>query len=282
MAGWTLAIVLLVASTLAAWSGERRALVIGIDQYRELRPLRNAHNDAEAIAQALRRNGWTVRLSLDPGRNVMWDAIENLAEALGPEDHGLLYFAGHGFDMGGENYLVPSDVRPEDEGRLQRRSLSVWEVLRELTWKTSAGVLVLVDACRNDPFAGVAGDARGAISLPAQIKAGYGFGEMKREDALLRLGDRHSGVTMLVSTSAGRTALDGNGRHSPFAETVLELLREPDLSLPSLVGFTRDRVYARTRRSQEPVYYVSGRTMNLTLTGPASSMPRGAEKSSKP
>jgi uncharacterized caspase-like protein len=261
-----LTVVLLLAFSGWAQAERRVALVVGIDGYAALRPLRNARNDAQAVAAALERLGWETRVELDPGLDRLEDALHELGEALGEGDAGLFYFAGHGFGMEAENYLIPADAGTTDIARLRRTSLSIEDAVGILAHAPGSRLTVIVDACRDDPFGG-ASAGPGADALQ-QGHVRPDFAEVREDKVLDRMqtaGVR--GLSLVLSTAAGRQALDGERGHSPFAAAMLRVLSGPQPTIFGLVDEVGRRVEALTGRRQRPAFVLLG-TQNLDLGRP--------------
>ncbi len=131
----------------------RQALIFGNDNYSSANALKNARNDASAVAAALSSLGYTTVLQLDADRKVMSEAIATFADGLKPGDLALLYYSGHGLQVDGENYLVPTDysrVTTPDEVRTQGISLSA--ILNEMEKHGATTQIIILDACRDNPF----------------------------------------------------------------------------------------------------------------------------------
>ena len=136
----------------SAAAEERVALVIGNSAYRNTAALANPVNDATAMAAALRRLDFAVTLVTDADKRATDDALRNFVRALRGADVGLFYYAGHGLQVDGTNYLIPVDAKLADEADLAFEASDVDQILR-LMEKSSAINLLFLDACRNNPMA---------------------------------------------------------------------------------------------------------------------------------
>lgn len=236
-----LAALLLLPAAALAQPQSRVALVIGNGAYRaEVSPLANPESDARAIAAALQRRGFTVLLALDATLAELRRALRAFAGAAARAELALLYFAGHAIEVGGRNHLLPVDFAPGREGDATLAgTLSLDEVARTLSGLPGP-VLILLDACRNDPFAGGAAAGRGIAAIP-----GTGPG-LAPESA--------GGATVVYATSPGRVALDGAGAHSPFAAAILHHLGQADAGLREFLERTRLSVSEATGGAQVPAW----------------------------
>jgi len=210
-------------------SGRRVALVIGIDNYPRS-PLLNARNDARAMASSLRELGFTVTLLEDITRSQMVGSVSAFSDALQPDDVAFFFYAGHGVQLEGENYLVPADFDGASSTAARLNTLPVGE-LQSALGRAKVSVIVL-DACRNNPFANARSGGRGLAPIEAR------------------------GNIIAFATGAGQTASDnsaaGNGL---FTEQLLATLREPNLPLRDIFYRVRQRVYQATNGQQFPAVY---------------------------
>jgi formylglycine-generating enzyme required for sulfatase activity len=245
-----LAPLLLLLSLTPALAQKRVALVVGIDRYTNLRSdaqLRTAKNDAAAIAGLLRELSFEVIAANDVTRSAFNGHWQDFLNKLSPGDTAVFFFAGHGVDLGGRNYLLPGDVpnlRPGREELLRRESLSLQEFLADLREKGTGLNLVILDACRDNPFEQLAGRSVGrtrglAVTEPPE------------------------GTFIMFSAGTGQTALDGlddNDRNpnSVFTRTLLPLLKSPGLTLTDVAEQVRAdvrKMAATVQHRQSPAYY---------------------------
>ena len=209
--------------------GRRVALVIGNDNYPRS-PLLNARNDARAMASSLRELGFAVTLLEDVTRNQMVGSVSEFSEALRPDDVAFFFYAGHGVQLEGENYLVPADFDGSSSTAARLNTLPVGE-LQSALGRARVSVIVL-DACRNNPFGNARSGGRGLAPIEAR------------------------GNIIAFATGAGQTASDnpaaGNGL---FTGQLLATLREPNLPLRDIFYRVRQRVYQATNGQQFPAVY---------------------------
>ncbi|HHZ09110.1 MAG TPA: peptidase C14 [Rhizobiales bacterium] len=231
-----LAIVILLAAALGARAEGRVALVIGNGAYQEATSLANPVNDATDVAARLRGLGFTVIEGHDLEKRALERRIGEFADALAGADAGLFYYAGHGVQVDGRNYILPVDARLDGAVKLQLESVPIDQVLdiMEHQAKTS---LVFLDACRNNPFArsGAKGGDRAARALSG-----------------LAPFDAARGSFIAFSTAPGAVALDGSGRNSPFAAALITHIGRPGQSINDLMIAVRRDVVAATGGQQRP------------------------------
>jgi tetratricopeptide (TPR) repeat protein len=235
---------------------ERRiALVIGNSAYRNVPPLPNPVRDATAIADALRRTGFqTVTLQTDLPREKLVDALRNFAQLADSADWALVYYAGHGIEMGGANYLIPVDAKLSTDRDVGFETVPLDQVLSAVEGAKRLK-LVLLDACRDNPFAS---QMRRTMAT-ASRSIGRGLASIEPE----------SGTLVVYAAKHGETALDGDGANSPFATAFMKNIQTPGLEVRRMFDFVRDDVLDMTGRRQQPFSYgsVSGRQEFFFVAG---------------
>ncbi len=235
MIWWRLAASLVVLATLtlgsaSAYAVERRvALVIGNAKYKEA-PLSNPVNDARDVAAALQRTGFEVIMAIDATQKEMNRAIAKFGDRLTAESVALFYYAGHGMQVRGKNYLIPIDAEIKSESSVRVESVDVDGVLDQLS--TSDLNVVILDACRNNPFERRANRSVGAAGL-AQMEA-------------------PKGSLIAYATAPGRTAADGEGRNGLYTQALLKYIQEPGLTIEQVFKNVRREVARATRDGQIP------------------------------
>ncbi len=221
-------------------SVRRVALVIGNANYSHAGLLTNPANDARAFAGALRRLGFTdVIERYDLTRETMGRALKEFGDRVEGAEWAVVFFAGHGIEMNGSTYLIPIDAELKRDSHVSDEALSLSAVQAKVDAATKLG-LVILDACRNNPFlsrmARTGGTTRSvARGLPAIEPEGN--------------------VLVAYSAKHGTTADDGTGPHSPFTEALLAHIEEPGLEVTFLFRRIRDQVRTKTDRRQEPFLY---------------------------
>ncbi|CAN7276716.1 caspase family protein [Mesorhizobium sp. LjNodule214] len=240
---------LLILSTAAAAMAERRvALVVADDDYRLIRPLANPVNDGEAIEAALKKFGFAVVLETNRDLRRMRRALDDFREDAKGADVALVYFSGHGVEISGDNRLLPVDADASSLDALKRTSLPLEEV-RDAVAATAKVGLIVLDACRRDPFTASAGEGRGATALAKDVsdKVRPGLGRIGKAENIL----------FAFASAPGETAADGSGQNSPFTAALTKYLGTDGLEIRSVLTLVQQEVYDLTRGKQLP-YVESG------------------------
>ena len=234
-----LTVVLLALPCSATHAAGRVALVVGIGSYRQAPSLRNPVHDAEDLSRALQELGFEVVLLTDAGKSPLDAAIRTFARQVATADVGLVFFAGHGVQVAGQNYLLPADARLENARDLELDAIRLDLLLGLLESGREGQVsIVLLDACRDNPLtrnlaraAGVRSDAypRGL----AAVESG-------------------AGTFIAFATAPGKVAYDGQGRNSPFTAALLRHIRTANRGLNALMIEVRRDVMAATGNAQVP------------------------------
>jgi uncharacterized caspase-like protein len=224
-------------------AGERRlALVIGNGDY-PFSPLKNPANDAREMAGALRALGFDVDYYEDAGKRLMLAAIRSFVLRAKSYDVRLFYYAGHGVQVDGRNYLIPTDADIQSESDVAAKSADVSEMLERLGHNGAGVNVVILDACRNNPF------ADGATVLPDGRRLKF----RGPTPAGLAAIDAPAGTLIAFATAPGAVAIDGLGAsHSLYTKHLLAHLNTPGLPVEQLFKRVRVAVTAETRRQQVP------------------------------
>ena len=236
----------------SAGEGARLALVIGVGKYRgEISPLDNPARDTDLVTGALRARGFTVTPMKDPDRRGMITALAQFAgelEAAGPDAVGLIYFAGHGAQVNGVNYLLPRDaampegISPDTptavlEDILAESFVPAQRLLKALGDREDGVSILVLDACRDNPVTrslsrrtrSALGAARGLAEMPLQ-----------------------TGVLIAYATGPGDVSYDGASQNSPYAVAFAEELARPG-SAADVFTQVRQRVREATDNKQKPI-----------------------------
>jgi len=222
-------------------SERRVALVIGNSGYRAAPVLANPRRDADAVASALRSIGFqTVQLQADIGRDRMADTLRSFAREADNADWALVYYAGHGIEMSGINYLIPVDAKLEIDRDVEFEAIPLDRVMSAVEGARKLR-LVLLDACRDNPFA--------AHMRRTLASRSVGRGLASVEPA--------TGTLVVYAAKHGETALDGDGTNSPFAAAFVKELQTPGLEVRRMFDFVRDDVMQATNNRQQPFSYGS-------------------------
>ena len=228
-----------------AWAERRVALVIGNGGYSAFRSLPNAPSDARLVARSLGDLGFEVETLLDASRARLEAALQRLARASDGADLALLFYAGHGLQVGGENYLIPTDATLAGARSLDAEALPLPRVMRAVQGARLR--LVFLDACRDNPLAGPM--AWHAQEQAATRSLGRGLAPVAAADLGPLAG---LGTLISFSTAPGTVALDGAGQNSPFASALTGRLTTPGLEIAELLRLVRRDVYAATKGRQVP------------------------------
>ena len=225
-----------------ALADKRVALTIGNSAYKSVPALANPVNDATAVTALLKGAGFDVVESrTDLGVAEMRRAISNFSELASDADVAVVYYAGHGMEVDGSNYMIPvdaalkRDIDVDDEAVPLDRILRILDPVKRLR-------LVILDACRDNPFAGSMKRTLGTRAVTR--------GLAKVEPAL-------SDTLIAYSAKAGSVAADGDGPNSPFTAALLKYIASPGLDVRLAFGNVRDEVMRTTRNRQEPFVYGS-------------------------
>ena len=221
---------------------ERRvALVIGNAAYQAVSGLANTTNDARAIADVLKADGFTsVRIALDMTRASMIASLNDFQREADTSDWAVVYYAGHGLEVSGTNYLVPIDARLGDDRDIQDEAVSVDRILRAVE-NAKKLRLVMLDACRDNPFLKKMHRSIATRSISRGLAA-----------------IEPLGATLIVfAAKDGETAEDGAGNHSPFAASLIKRLQQPTIEINKLFRLVTSDVLKATGNQQRPFVYGS-------------------------
>jgi hypothetical protein len=219
----------------------RVALVIGNSAYASAAALPNARRDADAVASALRNaNFQTVMIESDLSRDKLVNVLHNFAAAAEKADWAVIYFAGHGIEIGGNNYLIPVDARLASDRDVSFEAVPLDQLMSAVEGARKLR-MVLLDACRDNPFVS---QMRRTV---ASRSISRGLGRIEPEP----------GTLVVYAAKHGEVAYDGEGDHSPFASAFVKRVTTPGLEVRRLFDYVRDDVVATTKRRQQPFSYGS-------------------------
>jgi hypothetical protein len=253
----TVALALLVSGLMAgpARADKRVALVIGNSSYRNAPKLTNPENDATAISLLLKNSGFDV---VETRQNLsgadMRRSMREFSETTTDADIAVVFYAGHGIEVGGTNYLIPvdaalrKDIDVDDEAISLDRVLTLLEPAKRLR-------LIILDACRDNPF--VSNMSRTLSSR--SVGRGLGKVEPPNSDTLIA-----------YAAKAGSTSADGDGSNSPFTMALVRNIATPGLDIRIALGRVHDEVMNNTRRKQEPFVYGALGGATISLVSPTS------------
>ena len=221
---------------------KRIALVIGNSAYQNTADLKNPKNDAIDVAAALRRLGFEVFEGRDLDKRAMERLIRQFGVRLSGADLAFFFYAGHGLQLGGQNYLVPIDARLASEGDADFEGMALTLVLKQMEREVKTSI-ILLDACRDNPLARNLARTMGTRA----VHIGQGLAEVK------------TGVGTLIgfSTQPGNVATDGTARNSPYAEALLRHMEQTGRDISGVLISVRNDVLRATDGKQVPWEHTS-------------------------
>ena len=235
-------------------AAKRIALVIGNAAYQNVHALQNPEHDAQAMASKLRGLGYEVRYIINADRRSLNESVSQFLDEITPDSEALIYYSGHGVELGGSNYLLPTDIpaiSPNDDRMLRSEALNLTELLLEVQEKQARVTLVIVDACRDNPFR--VASANGSFRSVGNLKGGLAPVEAPR------------GTFVIYAAGVGEQAMDNLGSQDTdpnglFTRKLLALMDQDGLEIRSLIHKLRVQVseaaYSTAdHHSQVPGYY---------------------------
>jgi uncharacterized caspase-like protein len=237
-----LAMAILATTAVGAFAEKRVALVIGNSAYKNVPRLQNPANDAAAVAGMFKSAGFeTVESRLNVTVSELRKTLREFGNKSRDADVAVVYYAGHGIELDGNNYLIPTDATLETDADVLDETLPLDRVLFAVEPAKQLR-LVILDACRDNPF------AKTMKRTIASRAVGRGLAKVEPS----------SPNTMIAfAAKAGSTASDGDSKNSPFATAIIDHLAKPGLDLRKAFGFVRDDVLKATNNAQEPFIYGS-------------------------
>lgn len=280
------AMLLALLSAHPAWAEEKIALVIGNSAYRKVVQLPNPVNDAADMATSLTRLGFSVKHLTDLDYNAFRLALIDFGNAAKTADKAVLFFAGHGVEIDGRNWLIPVDAEIKSEVDVYAEAINL-ETLIDISLIPKVIGLVILDACRNDPFASATLAARRSLTnakpgvkvspkttrdatktdttktdatkpgTPTAARPDPAGSAPAVDDAVARglaPVDVNDNVLVAFAAAAGTTANDGNGRNSPYSGSLVRHVETPGLEINYLFRMVHDDVVAETKTQQPAIY----------------------------
>jgi uncharacterized caspase-like protein len=224
-------------------TGRRVALVIGNGAYTHIKALANPSNDARAVAKSLRGIGFVVTEGIDLDRAAMQNMIREFLRDAARSQVAIVYYAGHGVQIDGRNWLIPVDAQLKAGGSITDMMTDMDTIMAGLDDQLRTNILIL-DACRNNPMApqvASAGSGRGieggGLAAPSSLGSGSTLG---------------AGTLIAFATAPGKVALDGEGANSPFSAALSRHIGTPGLEVQQMLTRVRAEVVATTRSQQVP------------------------------
>jgi hypothetical protein len=229
------------ATTARSAPGRRVALVIGNSAYTAVPALANPERDAATVAATLRTIGFQkVTLENNLTREGIFNALRAFASDAEQADWAIVYYAGHGIEMNGINYLIPVDAKLATDRDVEFEAVPLDKIMTAVDGAKKLRV-VLLDACRDNPFANQMRRSLASRSI------GRGLAEIEPD----------AGTLVVYAAKHGQTALDGDGANSPFVTALINRMKTPGLEVRRLFDLVRDDVLANTNRRQQPFSYGS-------------------------
>ncbi|AZO51618.1 MAG: hypothetical protein EOS54_00905 [Mesorhizobium sp.] len=226
---------------------KRVALVIGNSKYVHAVALPNPANDAQLIASTLRNAGFEVIEGLDQDNAGMHSLISRFTEQSYDADLAVIYYAGHGMQVDGKNFLIPVDAELTSPAYLKTRTIQIDEFMSALPPEPAVGVIIL-DACRDNPLARTL-----AAALPKSRSLGAGLAPVEAKSDGVGTG----GILIAYATDPGAIAFDGNGVNSPYSTALARHLTEPGVEIQSALTRVRGEVTETTQGRQRPWHNAS-------------------------
>lgn len=255
-------------STGSVYAEKRVALVIGNSEYKNIPALDNPKNDANLMADTLGELGFQVVLAIDVDSIEMRRAIKKFSRLLrssGKDAIGLFYYAGHGVQASGNNYLIPLKADILSQSDLSLEAINSDNIFAQMDGAGNNLNIIILDACRNNPFKGSARSA---------------------SRGLARITKRASGSLIAYSAAPGQIANDGDGKHSPYTQALVTAMLKPGLTVEQVFKQARVNVRRETDNRQTPweesslegdFYFVPSRGNSENVTAPASNTGNAVE-----
>ena len=237
---WVLIGIVLWLAAADTAEAQRVALVIGIADYTFSPKLLNPHRDATRLSATLEQLGFAVTTVLDSDLNQFVEGLERFYARAEGAEAALFYYAGHGLQLEGINYLVPRDAQLRSEARVRQEAIALQDIISSLE-RRSKITLIFLDACRDNPLAEVLQRSLGGGSRSATVARGLAPMSIRNPDMLL-----------VFAAAPGRTASDGAGKNSPFAQALLENIVAPGVDIEVVMKRVTRAVAETTHGDQIP------------------------------
>lgn len=255
-----IALLAICAYSSVAAAADRVALVIGLGAYQTIEPLSNTRNDARGMAESLESIGFDVTMAIDSTSQELFQLLDDFAFRSETADLALIYYAGHGVEVQGENFLIPVDADISSNQDVQRQSVSLKQLLAAVERARKMRIVIL-DSCRDNPL----GDL---IQMDSGGNIVRGTDDTVRGGGGLAAANPDRGTMVAFAARDGQVALDGIGDNSPYAEALMEKIIQPGLEISLMFRQVRDRVLQQTGNLQEPHTYGSLTGVPFYLAGP--------------
>lgn len=257
-----LAVVMLAMTAYAAEAANRVALVIGMAKYQTIPTLANTVNDATSISEKLEGVGFEVERAIDLPLKDLIATVSAFSFKAETADVALIYYAGHGVELNGQNFLIPVDVKITKPSDIGAQAVTLKQLLAAVENARKLRIVIL-DSCRNNPFAD--------WPVPEVAKAGTEDYDSTATRSLRKQGlaepSVDKGTLVVYAAKDGEVALDGEGGHSPFARALIDHLPSRDVEIGMMFRRVRDAVLRLTNNKQEPHFYGSLSGVPFFLAG---------------
>ena len=252
----------------------RAALVIGNGKYQSVAALANPANDAQLVASSLKNAGYRVyegSAQIDLSRIQMQQAVDAFAADVSKTGGiAFIYYAGHGIQVDGQNYLIPVDAQIRSTSDIDTQTVNLQSLLDAVSESNIEMKVIVIDACRDNPFEAIARSGnRGDVEITSA--------DTEAESGLRTLSSGLSqliappGALVAFATAPGTAALDGDGNNSPYAKALANVIGEPDLRVEDVFISVRNRVRSETSGAQVP-WETSSLTSVAAFSGAASTV----------
>lgn len=237
--------ILLTILTVVGWNvpgsaASRVALLIGNSEYSKVGRLANPRNDARAMGEALKRLGFEVTVTRDLGAEGMRRVLLEFGDAAVGSEMAVIFYAGHGMELDKQNYLIPVDAELKTDRAVTLEAIHL-DALSEAVSGASQLRLIILDSCRDNPFLPQMKVTRSTRSI------GRGLAAVEPE----------AGTLIAFAAREGTVASDGEGKHSPFTQALLDHIEQPGLEIDFMFRKVRDSVMRATSGQQQPFRYGS-------------------------
>jgi uncharacterized protein len=240
-----IALIFLFGASDKSIAAEKVALVIGNSSYVHAPPLVNPVNDAKDISTALKNINFDVYTAMNASRQEMLTALSYFKAAISESKIALFYYAGHGIQVDGTNYIIPIDAQIESRNAAREEAITLDDITT-LMEKTDRFNIIILDACRDNPWAAVTENYVGGRSIRGERT----FSETSSKG--LAVQKAGAGTLIVFATSPGKVAYDGGGRNSPFSAALAKNISAPNLTIEQVLKRVRQNVLSETNGLQLP------------------------------
>ena len=246
---------------------QRIALVIGNSQYQHVATLQNPVNDARDMAATLRDLNFEVTLLRDASKLKMEQTVAAFIQSLGDGDTGLFYYAGHGVQIEGDNYLVPIETLHGSEAAIKSQSFNISQLLSNMGHSHAQRNIIILDACRDNPFSG-----ESSLYPEEKARALKKKGHSEIKSGLSKL-NAPPNTLIAFATAPGQVALDGVDGNSPYSQQLMRFMKKSGLPIEHMFRQVRAEVMILTDGEQIP--WESSSLIGSFYFKPRTSLPMG-------